>query len=50
MVFLHNGDVIRGVALNIHEDILQIKTGESTSDINVKDICDVFGVLKAEGV
>lgn len=50
VVFLHNGEIIKGKALDIHESILQIKAGEITYSIKLTDICDIFGVLKAEGI
>jgi len=50
VVFLHNGEVIRGKALGFQENILRIKSEEFIYNINIEEISDIFSISKAEGI
>lgn len=44
VVFLHNGEIIRGRSLAYSDNILQIIQEESISKINTVDISDIFSI------
>ncbi|MCA1291734.1 hypothetical protein LBW89_01750 [Paenibacillus sp. alder61] len=50
VVFLHNGEVIRGKAWAFQKNILRIKSEEVIHNINIEEISDIFSIRKAEGI